>query len=51
MVLRLPGGEAMLDFPTALSPADAPMVSVMLGSAVVTYDEASVDLAALAEGV
>jgi hypothetical protein len=51
VVLRLPGGEARLDFTTALSPADAPMVSVVLGSAVVTYDEASVDLSALAEGV
>jgi DNA polymerase I len=51
VVLRLPGGEARLDFTTALSPADAPMVSVVLGSAVVTYDEASVDLAAMAKGV
>lgn len=51
VVVRMPGGEGKLDFTTALSPADAPMVSVMLGSAVVTYDESSVDMTALARSV
>jgi hypothetical protein len=51
VILRLPTGDVRSSFTTGLTPADEPLVSVILGGARVHYDAASVDLAALGEGV
>ncbi len=51
VVLRTPDGEVSLPGVSGLSPHYEPEVSVILGGAVVRYDEGSVDMAALAEGL
>lgn len=51
LILRTPSGEGKMTFTTSVTPAEAPVVSVMLGGAQVTYDAASVDYEALAEQV
>lgn len=51
VVLRMPGGDARMDFTTSLVPAAQAEVSVLLGGAIVRYDEASVDMAEVGAGI
>lgn len=51
VTLRTPDGDLSLPGSTSLAPADSAEVSVVLGGATARYDEASVDMRALAEGL
>lgn len=50
-VLRTPDGDVTLPGSYVLSPDNGPEVSVILGGAIVRYDESSVDMAALGAGL
>lgn len=51
VTLRTPDGDVELPGTTSLGPEDSAEASVVLGGATVRYDEASVDMGALAEGL
>ena len=51
VVLRLPQGDLLMPGTSGLTPANQADVAFILGSAQVTYDVASVDYAAIADGL
>lgn len=51
VILRTPKGDVSLPATSGITPDNEPEISIMLGGAVVRYDESSVDMAALGAGL